>query len=588
MQYLTQFANRYEKSLTLLLLVSGFFGAIAGVLTATWQVPIETAQVLLGLVSYDHGALPYAYHVTAFSMINHIGCLLLAITHSEAASSILLSCLMGIVVMQTVAMAIFLIFRNAYLAPLLTVILAAIHFMGSGIAYPIIFLGTEHTYGRAGLFFILYAALFLAFSRFKTGFLLSGLTLWIHPAWGLWLNMCLAIVLIVQYRRYGALLTPGNLLSYCLGVGLSITVFLWQKLHYPVNLAIAPGDASEAKEIFLNYIRYWDYHRQKFANPRILSTGFTYALLTFSLSALFMFRQRDTSIGEKLFYAFVMLSTILASLFVFLPSWFDPRFFPEFLVMLMPGRFINIPIFLCTPMLLGSAMLWISGSNRLLPETNRLQVSIVSAALLLSTAVFVERYGFKHTILFACLGGGLFWGIRKLRESHSLSSSLINSSALTACLALASASPLYLGIKLPSIEQRFQKVAVPGDINGSILTTMDNWLLQVKTRVSTITPHIDGYVYLGGNSLIRLNQLAIDIFGISLTTPPPPNLSLHQSVFATADFRNLWESRGCGEWEQLSAKYHFGLILVPATVHLQLQQIDNDPAWHKYRPVCAR
>ncbi len=540
MQYLTQLAKKYEKSLAFLLLISGFLGAIAGAVTATWQVPIETAQVLLGLVSYDRGALPYAYHVTAFSMMNHIGCLFLAITHSEAASSILLSSLMGIVVMQTVAMAIFLIFRNAYLAPLLTVALAAAHFIGSGIAYPIIFLGTEHTYGRAGFFFILYAALFLAFSKFKTGFFLSSLALWIHPAWGLWFNMCLAIVLIVQHRRYNALLTPGNILYYCLGVGLSVTAFLWQKLHYPVNLAIAPGDASEAKEIFLNYIRYWDYHRQKFADPRILVTGFACAWLTFSFSALLMLRQRNASIGEKLFYSFVMLSTILASLFVFLPSWFDPKFFPEFLVILMPGRFINIPIFLCTPIFLGSAMLWISSSNQLFSETSRLQVALVAVALLLSFTIFVELYDFRHAILFSCLGAGLFWGIRKTRAPRYLSFSLINPLAFSVCLALTLASPLYLSIKFPSIEQRFQKIALPRNIDGSILTTMDNWLLQVKTRVSTITPHIDGYVYLGGNSLIRLNQLAIDIFGISLTTPPPSNMALHQSAFATADFKDLW------------------------------------------------
>ncbi|MDO8412447.1 MAG: hypothetical protein Q7S51_01510 [Gallionellaceae bacterium] len=199
-------ADKYRQSLLCLLVLSGIFGAIMGVSTATWQHPIETAQVLMGWVSYDHSSLPYAYHVSLFSLLNYIAWFLLAVSNSEVSSSILLSAMIGIMAMQTVAMAAFLIVRNVYVAMLITSFLTALNFFGVGISYPIIFMGTEHSYGRAGLYFVVYAMLMFAFSKHRTGFLMCGLAIGIHPTWGLWLNACLFVAFAAQYVRFKSLL----------------------------------------------------------------------------------------------------------------------------------------------------------------------------------------------------------------------------------------------------------------------------------------------------------------------------------------------------------------------------------------------
>jgi hypothetical protein len=195
---LTSLVNNHDKSLWLLLLLSGVAGAVKGTLTSTWQHPVQTAQVLLGFVSYDHSLLPYVYHVSAFSVINYVACLFLALTKSEVLSSILIAALVGAISMQTLAMGAFLILGNTYRSLLIALVLGSIKLVGSGICYPIIFTGTEHTDGRIGLAFVIYAVLWLALSRYRTGFFLSGFAVGIHAAWGLWLNACLALVFLLQ------------------------------------------------------------------------------------------------------------------------------------------------------------------------------------------------------------------------------------------------------------------------------------------------------------------------------------------------------------------------------------------------------
>lgn len=576
-------ADKCSQSLFCLLVLSGIFGAIMGVSTATWQHPVETAQVLMGLVLYDHASLPYAYHVSLFSLLNYVAWFFLAVTNSEVSSSILLSALVGIMAMQTVAMVSFLILRNVYLAILITFFISATHFIGPGISYPIIFLGTEHTYGRAGLLFALYPILLLAFSKYRTGFFLCGLAIGIHPAWGLWLNACLALVLSAQFMKFKWLLNKKNVAFYLVGLSLPLIIFAWQKVHYPIAFDNTLVDAESARNIFLNYIRYWDYHRQKFDNQTMLEHGFLYALVTLCLTVFLRhFNKKDGTDGEVLFFSFVIASTLLSWPFVFIPSWFDPSNFPAFFVTLMPSRFINISIFLCTPVLLSA----------LYSYRKRLALTHYIVAMLILFVVARSQYGNRYAaVLVVCLAGIIWIGqyVHKLSVFNPNIYLQIKTWLSFVTIFLVFLSPVYLIYKLHLVKKNnFQQVEIPSNIKGSILTTMERYMIQAETRVSSLPPHIDGYSYLGkAPILLALNQYTSDIYGISLATPPSPNLSLHGSVISTKDYKNLWESRSCEEWEALAIRYHFELILVPADMQLQLQKVDNDPKWNKYSPVCT-
>jgi hypothetical protein len=570
-------ADRHREKLWLLLLLSGILGAVEGIATATWQHPVETAQVLLGLVTYDHASLPYAYHVSLFSLLNYVAALFLATTHSEVISSILLAALLGILAMQTLAMVIHLIARNVYRATAIAAALMAINLFGTGISYPILFMGTEHAYGRAGLLFAVYAPLWLAFSRYRTGLFLCGLALGVHPAWGLWLNLALAAVALIRHREARALIVPANVLAYVAGAGITLALFAWQKWHYPVALPNTPADLSAARDIFLNYIRYWDHHRQKFGDPSVLAQQFFYAAASVALAgAYFVRRRKEDDAGRTIFFTWIIVSTLLSAPLVFVPSWFEPGVFPEWFVTLMPGRFIDISIFLCTPLLFAAVF----GAKR------DPILSSFPAQILAMLSLFVVariQYGNRYATVLVLLTEGLVVlrytrGFRLLGRMFPLGAPVV----LLVCL-----SPLYLAAQLRTIEAAFARTSIPHPVTGSILTTMENYMIQAQTRVSSVTPHIDGYVYLrGAPARLALNQFTTDLFGIPLADRPPPGATLHESRIATRDFENLWEARSCEQWRQLAGKYHFGLIVVPAAMPLRLRRLDDDPQWGKYLPVC--
>jgi len=577
--------SQYSKSLACLLVLSGLFGAIMGTSTATWQHPIETAQVLLGLVSYDPSSLSYAYHASLFSWLNYIACLFLAITDSEISSSILLAAVLGVMAMQVVAMVIFLILRNVYISIAITLLLAALHFFGLGISYPIFFMGTEHAYGRAGLFFIVYAVLMLAFSKYRTGFLFCGLAIGMHPAWGACLSICLTLIFALRWKEFRYLLSKQNAVYYLVGLGVTLMLFVWQKIHYPVTVDDISVNQEVAREIFVNYIKYWDHHRQKFDQIGILSGGFLYASVSLVL-ALFLIRAervtQNINNGAVLFFTFMVVATVFLWPFVFIPSWFDPEAFPAALITAMPGRFINISIFLCTPLLM--AVLYKYRKNFAWTHY------ILVFALLYVMASF--RYGNKIAALLLGLSGGLIgfslYGYRRF-ILQSQKCVQIQTWGILIAIMLVFLAPAYLIYKFQTVKKHnFQVLSIPSGVNGSILVTMENYMIQSATRLSSISPHIDGYSYIGKSGiLLELNRFTVDMFDISMLHPAPATLSLHGSVIATKDYKSLWESRKCGEWEKLAIEYHFDFILVPKDMYLQLSKADNDPLWNKYFPRCA-
>ena len=91
---------------------------------------------------------------------------------------------------------------------------------------------------------------------------------------------------------------------------------------------------------------------------------------------------------------------------------------------------------------------------------------------------------------------------------------------------------------------------------------------------------------LGGFSLVALNELVNDIYGVSIKSIPSADLDLHGGEISTKDYETLWTSRSCSDWVILAKKYGFGLIVVPPQILLQLQRYDDDPAWNKYVPSC--
>jgi len=584
LQKLGAFADRCEQSLGLLLLLSGVIGAALGIAGATFQGALEPAQLLMGSVTYDPGSTVYGMHMTMFTLVNYVLWPLLALTNSEVVSSIILCALIGIVAMQCLAMAIFIGVRNVYIAFLASIVAALWHLYGYGIAYPILLVGSSHTNGRIGFFFPLFAILLFAFSRIRLAFFLCGLSLLVHPSWGLWIAVCIFLVLVTSYRQVKPLVTARNIGAYFAGVGLSALAIVLHKIIFPIPaVAATTGGEPAARELFYDYIRYWDYHRQRFDNPGILQRELFYAAITLTLSIMIAVR-RNTSAGKKLFARIMIVATILSAVLVFIPSWFPPDAFPQSLISLMPGRFINIPLFVAIPMLIGYLL-----------EGKKTIPSLVTAAFCWVAAYYLRRFipleipipRRELAIVVAALGyaGYAYARKRVLRDSAGSYTWTNRILAPAAFAAVIVSPPYFIWHQIPQIRANFTAVSIPPGVKGKVLATFENYLLQAQSRVPTITPVIDGYAYSKSAALIGLNRELSDIYGVSLANPPRTG-NTHRGAIVTSDYEQLWESRSCTDWERLAKKYNFGLIVTPPDLNLQLPRADNDRTWNKFLPHC--
>jgi|GEM_PF-4228295 len=574
---------RYAGSLGFLLVLGGVYGIVKGLAAATWQHPVEAAQVLAGYVAYDPASLPYVYHMSVFSVLNHLTLALLYLTKSEVAVSLLLSALLGMLTMQTLAMAAYLIKRNAYAAVVIVAALVETNFFGIGISYPIFMFGTEHTYGRIGLLMSVMPMLFIALERPKTGFFLAGLSFGIHPAWGFWLNACLAASFFLRRTAVRSIVTRKVLVSYAVGLGLPVAVYAIQKMAFPVPAAPGTDDPELARRIFSNFVEYWDYHRQKFSDPVMLAYGFLGSATTLTVSMLYSrSKKQGITAGESLFAVFAATCAVVSWVFVFVPSWFDQSLFPHSLIILMPGRFINTSIFLSTTLLYAFL---VSDAERS-PPGNLVLLALCVALILLQKQA--APYFYTPRDFQVLLAVFLFTALRRAAWPPGLVRA-VGAAARFAVLGALVVSPLgIVRAYADASHKNFTRLDLPADVPGYVLTTMERYMIQAESRVGSLVPHFDGYAYTGKDaSLVGMDAFATEMYGISFAQPPRPGLTLHGSVFHTKDYRDLWEGRNCREWERLAGKYGFGLVLVPAEVRLQLPGLSAaDGKTGMYFPRC--
>jgi len=90
------------------LIVSGVLGfAVGAIKFPTWQVAVESAQVVAGIVQYPAGNPFYIYHVKLWTILHQICAVLLLSGVSEISLSIALSGLLGMVSFQALAMIVY-------------------------------------------------------------------------------------------------------------------------------------------------------------------------------------------------------------------------------------------------------------------------------------------------------------------------------------------------------------------------------------------------------------------------------------------------------------------------------------------------
>jgi hypothetical protein len=130
------------------LTLSGVLGFWLGAAVfAEWQVAVETAQVIAGLVKYPSDNPFYIYHIRLWTVLHELIAVLLRFGVWEVTASKLVSGLIIMVSLQALSMVVYAFSRNALFATGGAFVVFLSRAAEIGGRYPISLAGTQHTYG---------------------------------------------------------------------------------------------------------------------------------------------------------------------------------------------------------------------------------------------------------------------------------------------------------------------------------------------------------------------------------------------------------------------------------------------------------
>ena len=336
------------------LLLSGILGFRVGMLGfPDWQVAVETAQVVAGIVDYPPDNIFYIYHTKLWTVMHQVLAVALRAGASEAALSLVVSGIQGMLAFQALALVVYTLSRKVLLAVGAAALIFFTRSAEYGVIYPLFLLGTEHTYGVIGLSTGVLVAGLLGAGWYRTGALLLGVAPCIHPALGSWTGAIVALAALSDFRRIRAELRPA-LPWFGLGCGITLTSLA---IHFILLPDTPPGMARLATDDFAAFIRLWDGHR---AAVNVLHNGVLINAVTAVLASawIMMARRHGSQAGVELPRSSELLlricaaSSLLALALIPL-SWIPPERLPAALLVLMPGRYLNFGAMTFVPLLIG-------------------------------------------------------------------------------------------------------------------------------------------------------------------------------------------------------------------------------------------
>jgi hypothetical protein len=484
---------------------------------------------------------------------------------------------------QALAMATYALARSATLAIAVGLI---VFFSGAtdfGAAYPVLLLGSPHTYGSAGLsVFVLTAALFGA-GRTRAAAFLLGLAPSIHPSLGAWLTMIVAAVaawdrtwLRFELRRVWP--------AYLAGFAITLASLALQVTAIP---DLPPSGSVEARGYTRAFFAFWDPHRQPipFNQPAVLLNVIAMTVAGLWLSVF----RADVGAARRWLLRFVLVSSIVSLVFAAL-SWVPVDRLPIQLLVLMPGRMLNVNVVMFAPLVLGLLIMYrhtVWGAAAL----PILTLLLVVSGNALPFRMDVPDYPAGLTpaistlnVLLLCavtLFAGTVWSRGGLSaRARPRAGRLITRSAWVVTIGIGTWTAVLLWPLTRSVHLLFRDrtssavFMVASERSGLLLTGGDLFLAQLRTRRPLLLSGggLDGLAY-AQESAVAMAGILRDVYGVDLMHPPAQARA--SGTIPNEVNKAIWEGYSAGRWREVGRKYG-------------VTQVLTYPDWTLDLPVAAR
>ena len=578
-----------KRPVLIILLISGFFGALLGLLHAQYQWLIEPTQILAGLVKYPHSNPFYIISTKTWNIIHQILALALNLGISERTLSFLLSSIVGMVSFQALAVFSIALSHNLLFSLFTPFFVFYLHNTAfPGLTYPIMLLGSDSTYGMLGLSTLILVTALLSLKKYRLGGFLLGLFPAIHATQGLWCNLVIFLVFLLDFKNFKKILKRSYLFLF-FGYFISLASLIYHFLYiYDV-----PHLSHQVLSPYLRaIIIYWGDHYQKFS----LLNGNTLRIFASMILSLWGLRFFKKNYSQLFLFRTFIISFFPAAIFsvvYWLPISKAHLYFS--ILRLFPARLFNYHVLGSLLLLMG--LLWQFKNDflhqlnlcllafflviyRLLPEGDGIQPlphssfsGFMGIVIFLSSLIFVffahsKKYSKKY----------LSTKIQKIISKKNLAYLFRKISvyifALTIFLTFIRAYTTWQKNQknyfLDSTNDAFfQKVS---QRKGMIIPGPKITWLMLKTRRPLLINGGMGIFNYAPEGSIKMEKILREVYGIDFFNPPKEILN-HGRELPPEKVKPLWENRSLTQWRKIKKEFSVSDVVASADWKLQLPQI---------------
>ncbi|MCP4351356.1 MAG: hypothetical protein GY795_38310 [Desulfobacterales bacterium] len=573
------------------IIFSGMIGFCLGLSNATWQQSVEIGQILTGIVKYPADNPNYIILIKLFSVSSHLTALILLLTDSEIITSFIITGLLGMVSFQAVSLFVFAINRNAYISIFGVILIYFMRYVTcvyDGIIYPINFF-EWNTFGVLGLSFVVLVIALIGAEVYKLGFFLLGLAPYIHVPWAAWLFGVVFLSLIF-HPGFAKKIIKEYYPYFIAGIFITVLSLIYQ-FHLMRNSPVIDPDMK--RQYYINFVKHWDYHRQKFywdykiREFRFFKDGVVFCIYSIILSftSLMYFKNKN---APSFLFRLIIISGISSLLLCGL-THISPEKLPQFLVILMPARFINFNNIILPACFIG-----------ILTSSSHKQYNYYIFALFVLVGIIMNRnWIIIHHQNFINFSLVLLWIIYNLIKKD-LPENLKAGYYISKIKLLFKADIFYYGkiffgvaiicliILLPKqgffsdnifkakafADRTNDKVyAVAYERKGILAITSDFFLTSVRTRRPVLIDAQENFD--GFNTALEsgdiLNNMLKKVYGFDLLIPLPEYLPRPRSGgIPSILHKTLWEKRTIEEWQEIRKEFGVTDILTKTDWNLLL------------------
>ena len=528
-------------------------GALVGLGQARWQVAVESGQVLAGLVRYPPDNPFYLYHLKLWTLANQIAALLLKAGLSEAAASMVMSALIGLVSFSALALIVLAFTRQRLVSILVPFFIHVTPLPQLGVTYGISIVGTPHTYGALGLSLDVLVLALLACGRFRPGLFLLGLAPAVHASLGAWLWILAGAAIATSAESRAAF--RRELPFFLAGCGLTALSLLAQ---VPYMLAV-PKPTEDVRPYFDAFMRAWDGHRMPID---LGGAGVRVALAAGAVALLWLRPFSDeVPVPARLFLRALVAASLLGLVIVPV-SFVDPARLPRLLMTFMPNRMLNVSSLSATPVLIALLALrrspWRGAGFLLLlaglvVEPRSLYVHTVARAFGTSLGGLapdrVRLMGLAVLVLVAAA----FWE-RRPGIADRLGSRALRVAAMAILWTAPVLASWLVWSDPPNLHAGRRVFAELARGEGLIATAGDLQLVQVRTRRPVLLDGggLDSLPYAPA-AAPQMARILLKVYDVDLLYPPP--LARRRASIPIEHTREVWERRTREEWKAIRREF---------------------------------